>query len=110
VILQIIFWATLVGQVVLLVLAIRLYRAKRTRAFALLMWACVCFVLARSSWLTFGFFTGFIFPHASRAIRTTASRWQDNTDVTFQFLSVILLIIALVFFFRERSSTATSSV
>lgn len=101
---------TLIGQVALLVVAIRLFRARRTRAFALLMWACVCFVIARSSWFTFGFVEGFLFPHSDRVSRSTAFRWHEYTDFTFQLFFVVLMILALVSFLREPSASATPSV
>ena len=107
---SILLWLTLVGEVALVLLAIRLYRLRRTRAFALFMWSCICFAIARTSWFTFGFFTGFIFPQASRAVRTASFHWQDYTSVAFQALSVALLLATVILFLRERSSGATPSV
>jgi hypothetical protein len=101
---------TLIGQIVLLVLAIRLFLVRRTRTFALLMWACVCFVIARSSWFTVGFVEGFLFPQSDRAARATAFRWHEYTDLTFEFFFVVLMILVLISLLRQRSAPSTPSV
>jgi uncharacterized protein with PQ loop repeat len=104
---QIVSWTTLAGEVAVLVLAIRLYRANRTPAFALLMWACICFVIARSSWFIFGFLHGLLFPHSDRAARATAYRWHEYTDYTFQLFFVAVMILTLISFLRQRGGGAT---
>ena len=107
---KVISYLTLVGELVMLVLAIRLFLARHTRTFALLMWACVCFVIARSSWFTFGFTQGFLFPHSDKAARAAVDRWHEYTNFTFQLLFVLLMIATLVSFQRDRSSVATRDV
>lgn len=98
------FWTlisvvTLLGQVVLVVLAVRLYLRTRTRTFAFLMWACVSFLIAASSWFTFGFSHGLLFPHTDSEL---VRRWQERTDFAFQLIFIILMILALLSFLRER--------
>ena len=107
---KVISYLTLVGEVVMLVLAIRLFLARHTRTFALLMWACVCFVIARSSWFTFGFVGGFLSSRSDEAARATVDRWHEYTNFTFQLLFVLLMIATLVSFQRDRSSVATRDV
>ena len=85
---KVISYLTLLGEVVMLVLAIRLLLTQHTRTFALLMWACVCFVIARSSWFTFGFTPGFLFPHNDKAAQAAVDRWHEYTNFTFQLLSL----------------------
>jgi hypothetical protein len=74
------------------------------------MWACVCFVIARSSWFTFGFVGGFLSGRRDEAARAAVARWHEYTNFTFQLLFVVLMIATLVSFLRERSSLATPSV
>ena len=103
---KVISYLTLVGEVVMLVLAIRLFLVRHTRTFALLMWACVCFVVARSSWFTFGLLESFLSNDSARAV----DPWHEYTNFTFQLLFVVLMIATLVSFLRERTSLATPSV
>src|ERR1700694_231337 len=104
---QIISWATLAGEVAVLGLAIRGYRANRTPTFALLMWACVCFVIARSSWFTIAFSQGLLFRHIDSTARATAYRWHEYIDYTFQLFFVALMILTLISFLRQRGGGAT---
>ena len=103
---KLISYVTLVGEAAMLVLAIRLFLVRRTRTFALLMWACLCFVIARSSWFTFGLLESFLSNEAARAV----DPWHEYTNFTFQLLFVVLMIATLVSFLRQRSSVATPSV
>jgi hypothetical protein len=107
---EVVSYLTLLGEVVMLVLAIRLFFAQRTRTFALLMWACVCFVIARSSWFTFGLLEDFLSGRIDQAARAAVERWHEYTNFTFQLFFVLLMITTLVSFLRERSSIATRSV
>jgi len=107
---KVISYLTLVGEAVMVVLAIRLFLARRTRTFALLMWACVCFVIARSSWFTFGLLGDFLSSHNDEVARAAVDRWHEYTNFTFQLLFVVLMIVALISFLRERSSVATPGV
>jgi len=105
------FWTvvsylTLLGEAMMLALAIRLFLVRRTRTFALLMWACVCFVIARGSWFTFGLLEGLL---SSAARRAAVERWHEYTNFTFQLLFVVLMIATLFSFLRKRSSVATPS-
>ena len=104
---KVISYLTLVGEAVMVVLAIRLFLARRTRTFALLLWACVCFVIARSSWFTFGLLESFL---SSEAARAAVDPWHEYTNFTFQLLFVVLMIAALISFLRERNSVTTSSI
>jgi len=107
---KVISYLTLVGEVVMLVLAIRLSLVRRTRTFALLMWACVCFVIARSSWFTFGLVGGFLSGRRDEVARAAVDRWHEYTNFTFQLFFVVLMIATLVSFLRERSSVTTRDV
>ncbi len=107
---KVVSYLTLLGEVVMLVLAIRLFFAQRTRTFALLMWACVCFVIARSSWFTFGLLEDFLSGRIDQAARAAVERWHEYTNFTFQLFFVLLMITTLVSFLRERSSIATRSI
>src|SRR6188508_1594681 len=106
------FWTlisvvTLIGQAVLVTLAVRIFLRTRSRAFAFLMWACVSFVIAASSWFTFGFLRCLLFPHSDREL---VHRWQERIDFTFQLIFVILMILALLSFLRERRDAAVPAI
>ena len=107
---KVVSYLTLVGEVVMLVLAIRLSLVRRTRPFAFLMWTCVCFVIARSSWFTFGLVGDFLSSRSDEAARAAVDRWHEYTNFTFQLLFVGLMISTLISFLRERSSVAIPSV
>jgi hypothetical protein len=107
---KVISYLTLVGEAVMVVLAIRLFFARGTRTFALLMWACVCFVIARSSWFTFGLLGDFLSSRSDEAARAAVDRWHEYTNFTFQLLFVVLMIATLVSLLRKRSAVATPSV
>ena len=98
---EVIYYLTLVGEVALLVLAIRLYRVKRTPTYALLVSACICFIIARTSSFTVGFVYGFLNPHISRAARAKAYLWHDYTELTFELLFVALMVVVLLSSLRE---------
>ena len=100
-------WLALVPQVIVVVLAIRLYRRERTKPFAFLMCGCVSLVLARSSWFTFGFIAGFFLHDPSRSQRSTVWHWTDYADVTFQLLSFICMLVALFSFLRQHPVDTT---
>ena len=51
-------WIALLVQAVVVALAVRLYRDRRTSAFMWLMCACVALVISQSSWFICGFFSG----------------------------------------------------
>ena len=107
---KVISYLTLAGEAVMVVLAIRLFLARHTRTFALLMWACVCFVIARSSWFTFGSVEDFLFSRSDEAARAAMDRWHEYTNFTFQLFFVVLMIATLVSFLRERNSAAIPGV
>ena len=107
---KVVSYLTLLGEAVMLVLAIRLFFAQCTRTFALLMWACVCFVIARSSWFTFGLLEDFLSSRSDDAARAAVERWHEPTNFTFQLLFVALMIATLLAFLRERRSATTPSV
>ena len=104
---KLISYVTLLGEAAMLVLAIRLFLVRRTRTFALLMWACVCFVIARSSWFTFGFVGDFLSSRSGEAARSAVDRWHEYTNFTFQLLFVVLMIATLISSLRERGSVVT---
>ena len=97
-------YLTLFGEAIMLVLAIRLSVVRRTRTFTLLMWACVCFVIARSSWFTFSLLESLL---PSEAARAAVDPWHEYTNFTFQLLFVVLMIFTLISFIRERRAAAT---
>ncbi len=103
---KVVSYLTLLSEAIMLVLAIRLFLVRRTRTFALLMWACVCFVIARSSWFTFGLLESFL---PSDATRAAVDPWHEYTNFTFQLLFVVFMIATLISFIRERSAADVSS-
>jgi len=104
---KVISYLTLFGEAVMLLLAIRLFFVRRTRTFAFLMSACVCFVIARSSWFTFELLEELL---SSDSTRAAVDPWHEYTNFTFQLLFVLLMIITLVSFIRERSAGGTPRI
>ena len=74
------------------------------------MWACICLVIARSSWFTLGFFPGFISPDTARTERKLLWHWTEHADVAFQLASFLLLAAALLFLVRKPTENATPNV
>jgi hypothetical protein len=89
------------------ILAIMAYRAKRTLGFLLLLLAAICYTVPRVAYLGSGFFF-----HA-RGWETAGAfrRWLHSYGFVVlwscNFLFVGLLIVAFVFFIRERKSIVT---
>jgi len=103
-------WIALIPQLIVLVLVVRLYHSRRTRAAAFLMWACICLVIARSSWFTFGFFPGFFSAQSGPAQRKVVWHWSEHTDVAFQLLSFVFFAAALLLLARKPTDHGTSIV
>ena len=104
---KLISYLTLAGEAVMVVLAVRLFLIRRSRTFLLLLWACVCFVIARSSWFTFGLLESLL---PNETARAAVDPWHEYTNFTFQLLFVVLMIAALISFIRERGAAGTSRV
>ena len=64
-------------------------------------------VIARSSWFTFDLLEELL---SSDAARAAVDPWHEYTNFTFQLLFVLLMIVALVSFIRERSAGGTPRV
>jgi hypothetical protein len=103
-------WIALIPQLIIVILAVRLYRSRRIRSFALLMWACICLVIACTSWFTFGFFPGLFSPHSAQAARKTLSHWSQHADIAFQLAAFVLLAAALLLLVRKRMDNGTPIV
>jgi len=72
------------------------------------MWACICFVIGHSTW--FGFACVALAHHSDEVARLHAHQLEREVELPFQLLFVVLMLIAIVSFIRERSSIATPSV
>jgi hypothetical protein len=101
--------AGLVFQAALLFVAIRSYRAKRTTTLRYLLWACICYVVAASSWYTFNFAAGFMLKSdaLTPAMRHTVAECRYYVEQSFEILFAILMIAALISFVRQRHPTDT---
>ena len=99
-------------QLILLVLAIRTYRATRTRTTLLIMWAAICYVIAASSWWTFYFSAGLVLgrqPLSAQARRTLADA-RYYSDQTFQLLFAALMVAALISFTRKATRSGDPDI
>lgn len=94
-------WALLFLQAVALVLALRVYLARRTRPFALLLTAVVCQVVGASLALTWNFTAGFR-PSVSASV-VLLKRYMFVVGRVSAAFFLIFLILALIAFLRERS-------
>jgi hypothetical protein len=100
--------AILVLQVAALALAGRIYFARRTRPFALLLTACACGVVTRIAGFTLMFAEGFRLDASPSLV--LVRRWAFAAGRVFDAVFLILLIFALIAFLRERSMTSTPEV
>ena len=96
--------ATLIAELVLLVVAISAYRIRRIRSAALLMCACVCFVIAGTSGGAFRLLEWYFLVHHNTWARLQIRQWPQVATLTFQLLFVVLMIAALVCLIRENGS------
>jgi hypothetical protein len=101
---ELLAWVGLVLQLAMIVLATWLYFARRSLPYALLLAACVAYVISHSAWFTFNFAAGFFQarPTALHTIRSCAA----ITAQSFNILFPILLILTLVSLYRETKSAA----
>ncbi len=94
-------WSALVLQLIVVVLATRLYLARRSLPFLLLLAACVAYVISHSAWFTFNFVAGFL--RVSPAALHTIRLCTDVTGRGLSFLFPVFLILSLVAFTRDRA-------
>jgi hypothetical protein len=102
-------FATLIAELVLLVVAISAYRIRRIRSAALLMCACVCFVIAGTSGVAFRLLERYFLVHHDTWARLQIGQWPQVAALTFQLLFVVLMIAALVCLIREHRSRSNPS-
>jgi len=88
-------------QLALLILAIVVYRAKRTIAFLLLMLASICYFLPHFVLFVIGLFFEVRGWKTSGSMATWMHSWWSLVTATFNFL-FLGLISAFVCFIRER--------
>jgi hypothetical protein len=93
--------------VAFVVLAILVYRAKRTTAFLLLMLASICYFLPRFAPFAIGFVEGRSTKAAASIHAWFHSWWSFGVNQAFDLLFLGLIVAALVFFIREQRRTAT---
>jgi hypothetical protein len=103
-------WIALIVQAVLLVLAVRLYRGRRTAAFAWLMWACVALVISQSSWFTFGFFAGLAGLDRESDAYATSVNWSEHVETAFGLAAFLLFVIAFNRFRSEHRAPAIEDI
>jgi hypothetical protein len=103
-------WIALIVQAVLLVLAVRLYRRRRTAAFAWLMWACVALVISQSSWFTFGFFSGLAGLDRESHAYATSVNVSEHAETAFELASFLLFVIAFSRFRSEQRESAGEEI
>jgi hypothetical protein len=102
----------LISQAVLIVFAIRAYRASRTRTSRFIMWAAICYVIAASSWWTFYFSAGLVLGRQQLSPRARHSLADSRfySDQTFQLLFAVLMIAALISCTRESTRNGTRDI
>jgi len=96
-----------ISLLVLAVLAIVAYRAKRTMGFWLLMLAAICFTLPRIGYLGTGFLSYTPGWEAGGGLHGWLQSYLFIVFLSGDFLFVGLLIAALAFFIRERKEIVT---
>jgi hypothetical protein len=97
--------ATVVLQIALLFLAVRLYRAHSTAAFQYLLCACVCYVVPEVAIFVTGFFPAFLF-HKN----VHPPQWFYVLVQICLILFLVFLIRAIRCFIRDRPTAAEPNV
>jgi hypothetical protein len=87
-------------EIVGLFLAIRIYRLRRSRPFALLVWAFSCLVVIQIVLFGFTAIHGYVQPRPSQFF------WIYFGDPISLIVFFVLIIFSLISFLRERSDTA----
>jgi hypothetical protein len=91
-------------EIIGLVLAIRIYRLRRNRSFALLTWAFCCLIVTQIGLFAFTAIQGYGHPQLSRFF------WIYFADPISLIVFFVLIIFSLISFLRERSPTSTPRV
>jgi hypothetical protein len=92
----------LVLEIALVVLAIRLYRLKRTRSFGWFMSASICFVVTSAFVWVFAAIEMLLGADPQSPQSATAHAVGKHTTYIFQWLTLICLVAAAVFFLRDH--------
>jgi hypothetical protein len=98
-------WLGLLFQVFVVILAIWLYRIRRTRSFAFLLLACICHVVMHSTWFTFNFAAGFAHAGPDAIARVRALAY--DTSRIFHVLFLVFMALALISFIRDCRTIVT---
>ena len=107
---MIVSWLTALGLLGIVFIDAYLYRAKHTRSFGLLMWACISLLIAQSSRFVFLILERVFLSFHNTWARLRVSEWGQWTESTFLFLFVALMILTLLSFLRERNFAATPGI
>jgi hypothetical protein len=91
-------------EIVGLLLAIRIYRLRRSRAFALLVWAFSCLVVTQIGLFAFTAIHGYGHPQLSRFF------WVYFGDPISLIVFFVLTMFSLISFFREPTPNSTPRV
>jgi hypothetical protein len=91
-------------EIIGLVLAIRIYRLRRNRSFALLAWAFCCLIVTQIGFFAFTAIQGYGHPQLSRFF------WIYFGDPVSLIVFFVLIIFSLISFLRERGPTSTPGV
>ena len=102
-------WIWVALEIVLIVVAIRMYRAKRTATARLLTWACLAYVFPGLGWYVFHAVHYFL-RFRLAITHDDLMSWQAYTDRAFQIIFMLLIISALISFRRESLAVATPEV
>jgi uncharacterized membrane protein len=95
-------------HVALLVVAIRVYLAKRTRATGLLLLACVAYTLARFAWFTYDFAIEIASLPIPKSKSPALHPWSFYSIRFFHVAFMLLIIVALGAIRRGASDHLTN--
>jgi hypothetical protein len=99
--------ATVVLQIMVLFLAIRLGRSHANVAFRYLMWACICYAVSEILVFATGFFPGFLF---GRRAYFHLPWWFFVAIQISLIVFLVFLIRAIKCFIRDRHDVAKPNV
>jgi hypothetical protein len=101
----------LVFQAMLIVFAVRGYRASRGRVALFAMVAVICYAIAASSWYTFPFTAGlFLGSHLTAHARLVLADSHYYFEQTFQILFAVFMVAALLSLTHERTDQSHANI
>ena len=96
-------------HVALLVVAVRIYLAERTRAACLLLLACIAYTLARFAWFSYDLAIDLVSLPFTKSTSPMLGPWKFYSIRLLHIAFMVLIISALRTMRRDRASDSASN-